>query len=95
MIAPSLPDHTTRDVRSTEPFDAGLSLLYRDGGTLTVDRQSYPDFHSAMVAVLVLDDARLPAIAQQISDGLRQRVRVTCELDRGLWNWMRSANGNS
>lgn len=84
----------TPDHRCSEPLDGGLSLLYRNGQTLTIGNQHHADFRSAMVAILALDEDELAPVAERIAAGLRHRVRVTCELDRGLWEWMRSPNGN-
>gem|GEM_PF-6943337 len=72
------------DPRCVEPLDGALSQLYIEGKTLTIQGKLCPDFRSAMIAILVMADVELPAIAVQIAEGLRN-VRVTCELNRPVW----------
>ena len=86
MSSPLSPDQPVRhsDPRSVEPLDGALSQLYMEGRTLTIQGRLCPDFRSAMIAILAMTDAELPAIAKQIADGLRN-IRVTCELNKPVW----------
>lgn len=71
--------------RCPEPLDGALSQLYMEGETLTIHGRLCQDFRTAMLSILQMPDAELPEIAEQIAAGLRSSVRVTCELNKTVW----------
>ena len=93
LMISSPPDVSTRDVRCSETLDGALSQLYHNGRVLTIGGRSYPDFRSAMIAVLDRSPSARKAIAARISRELGGVYRVSTEVDRKLWEWMRPANG--
>jgi len=94
MISSALPELPARDVRCSETLDGALSQLYRSGQVLTIGKQSYPDFRSAMIAVLDRSPSDRKAIAARVSRALGNIYRVSTEVDRQLWGWVLTANGN-
>ncbi|HAI98063.1 TPA: hypothetical protein DCL30_00780 [Candidatus Peribacteria bacterium] len=77
-----------RDPRCTEQLDSALVLLYQEGGSLIIGGQRIADFRLAMQHALTLPENALSALASQISQGLRDRYRVTTEFNRGIWEWI-------
>lgn len=92
MISSALPELPAHDVRCSETLDEALSQLYHNGQILTIGKQSYPDFRSAMIAVLDRSPSDRKAIAARVSRALGDIYRVSTEVDRQLWGWVRSVN---
>ncbi|MDD5041911.1 MAG: hypothetical protein PHX87_05805 [Candidatus Peribacteraceae bacterium] len=94
MISSALPELPARDVRCSATLDEALSQLYHTGQVLTIGKQAYSDFRSAMIAVLNRSPSARTAIAARVSRALGDIYRVSTEVDRQLWGWVRSVHGS-